>query len=621
MGSALSRGLTMKRLFIIIFVFTTLLPVASAAAQQKARILVGPNVFVSRESDGNMGELPVASDPTNPKNLLGAGIYFRTNHPKGGQETRGYYSHDGGYSWNNIIYPEVVADGGGDPQVAYGRTGTGYFVSLTGHVWGRSAMLFYRSEDGGVVWDKPVYLTYIDHEQIVVDHTTGRFAGNIYMSGMYRPCPEKTDAHVGVYRSSNDGRSWIGLVDVVNNHNMAGRQVQAMNIALFTDGELFVPFVDFPTTDEALKVDERYHYWFATSKDGAATFLPPQKFALQGGGEIKGPNNHFPFFAIDNSDGPFRNRIYIVWADRDYQPGMPDKDQTKTRFWISYSSDRGMSWSKPKMLAPGTLGVGNQFGPQSIAVNNQGTVAVSWYDTCDTPAGHEGVLVNRYLTSSVDGGETFLPAVRVSSASTDPGALAKRLVGAQAHQTSVSFMSGGSSHGEYLGLTADGDGTFHEFWTDGRTGSTQIWTACVRVEQPDKASAEKAKPLLVETDVSKKIEAVLEPLRKFPPAGTVELPIRLKNVSDKPIYGPITVEVTELKPDGALLNAEDNGSGVGATFDYSRALGDFESLLPGAISEGIVWRFKAPAKPSDFPHLKFKVTARVEQTNSADQAK
>jgi hypothetical protein len=137
----------------------------------------------------------------------------------------------------------------------------------------------------------------------------------------------------------------------------------------------------------------------------------------------------------------------------------------------------------------------------------------------------------------------------------------------------------------------------------------------VRVDRGDKAAA-KAPPL-VEADVTSKVEAILDPLHPFPAAGSTELPIRLKNSSNQPIYGPITVEVEKITPDGAILNAANGKNGAGATFDYSPALGTFDSLAPGAISDGIVWKFRAPATASDFPKLKFKVKARVPGASGA----
>ena len=101
--------------------------------------------------------------------------------------------------------------------------------------------------------------------------------------------------------------------------------------------------------------------------------------------------------------------------------------------------------------------------------------------------------------------------------------------------------------------------------------------------------------------------------------GSIELPVRFKNNSDQPIYGPIKVEVIELKPKGAILNASNGKSSVGAVFDYSSALGDLESLVPrvGEMSaggpRGCLGDRLRPSWPSDpkiafglFSHLAFQ---------------
>ena len=611
-------------LTFLLCVLMCLLISGAAGAQPQARIIVGPNVFVSWQGSGPLWEVLVAADPTNPRNLLGTGILTRKSHPQGGGETRGYYSRDGGYSWNVVIYPEVAsASFSGDPQVAFGRSGTGYFLTLA-VVEDKAAMLFYRSADGGITWDKPGVLSPADHPQILVDHTMGRYAGRIYISALYSVVTHgKVDYHVGLFRSADDGRTWIGPVEVLNTHDRPGRGINAMNPALFADGEIFVPFDEFPATAAARRVDGNDYYWFATSKDGGVTFSSRRKFALEGGGEIAAPTQVFPFFAIDNSDGPFRNRVYIAWMDRGFSlergPQYFDgrSEPHPARLCLSYSSNRGKSWSKPKIVAQSPYGRGDQFGT-SIAVNNEGTVAVSWYDTRDAPSG-QAILVNRYFAASLDGGNTFLPAVRVSSAPTESEAVMRSLVAARTNGTSVSFLGGGHpSGGDYLGLAADADGTFHPLWVDGRTGTNQIWTAAVRVDRSDRknASSSQKNGMLLEADVSDRIEAWLEPLREFPPGNTVELPIRLRNKSEQPIYGPIKVEVVSFEPDSnaaaRILNSSNGNSGVGAVFDYSRALGDLESLPARAISEGVVWRFKVPTQASELPRFKFKVTARIE---------
>ena len=645
-----------KMIRFLFLILSTLSLSTGALAQSGARILVGPNVYVSRERGGNLGELLIASDPTNSKNLLGGGIYTRTDHPQGGQETRGYVSHDGGYSWNNLVFPELAARRGGDPIVGYGRTGTGYFVSNNIDPRGNPILLFYRSEDGGTTWGKPANLTFMDHEQIVVDRTNGPYAGRIYLSGLFQAHPNRTlegtfDAHIGIYTSSDDGRSWLGIADVANNHQWPARGVQAMNISLFSDGALFVPFIDFPlgtrpgrptNVDEAKGPEWTNRYWFMTSKDGGATFSLPRKLALEEGGEIAGPFYHFPFFAIDNSDRQFRDRVYAVWVDPafDAQSQLNLPTPNEGRLLVSYSSNRGKTWSAPvaiKIVIDGGETILNQ-PLQSMAVSKDGTVAVSWYDTRNTKAGQKDIVWDRYVTVSVDGGQSFLPPVKVSSVGTNrAGIFSKNLVGAVASNNLVRLVSGTDGLGEYSGLTADADGTFHEFWTDGRTGTYQIWTAAIHVEPLNRtnSSTNTDRPDLVETDISDRVTAWLEPLREFPLAGSAELPICLKNVSKAPIYGPIKVEVVsisgspkleggrviQLPLEGMILNAENGKSGIGALFDYSSALRDLAFLPPGAITEGVVWRFRTPANANEFPRLKLRITARIRRPQKPIPAK
>src|SRR5690348_15658781 len=67
-----------------------------SSAQQNGRILVGPNILVSRDMDGNAWETMIAADPSNPERLLGTSIVGLTNSATNAVDTRGYISRDGG---------------------------------------------------------------------------------------------------------------------------------------------------------------------------------------------------------------------------------------------------------------------------------------------------------------------------------------------------------------------------------------------------------------------------------------------------------------------------------------------------------------------------------------------
>lgn len=155
-------------------------------------------------------------------------------------------------------------------------------------------------------------------------------------------------------------------------------------------------------------------------------------------------------------------------------------------------------------------------------------------------------------------------------------------------------------------LAVDDHGFFHPIWADARTGTFQLQTATIKVISPgknetDKAAAPSPAPDNIQSSLAKKVELVFDTTSYDPATGILDAPIRLRNISSVPIYGPITLQVTkfgggmgdmyeELAP--TILNATNQKQGKGAVFDYSPALGSDQILEPGALSGQIVWRLK-----------------------------
>ena len=164
--------------------------------------------------------------------------------------------------------------------------------------------------------------------------------------------------------------------------------------------------------------------------------------------------------------------------------------------------------------------------------------------------------------------------------------------------------------GDYIGLTADTDGVFHPFWADGRSGTYQLYTAAIRVQT--ETPAQKPAPALEMATLSEKITLTFDPIGYDPQTREVVLPVRLKNVSKETLYPPFTVEVKEVahpytiksgEPINAptLSNSANGKSGVGATFDYSKALSGLQALEPDAITDAIPWKLRAEsAVKTDF---------------------
>ncbi len=597
-----------------------------ASAEVTPRVNMSPNMLVSRDGDIPHVELMVAANPTNVKNLLGAAI--TNTRPDGGWACKTYASLDGGNSWTASAFPEQMEWGGGDPQVAFGTHGTAYFTALTferddaGRMHGY--LLVYRSEDGGIHWKSPAGLGYsYDHEQIVIDRTFGRFAGRVYI-GVLHGYPVY---RVGIFRSDDDGRTFTGPVDAASGEGKVG--INVTNLLVMSDGTLFVPYSDFDFKPEQRKDNRPSVFWFVTSSDGGITFSKPTRIHEQRRTPDMemGRVSTFPVYAVDNQTDKYRDRLYIAWND--FRFGKP-------RILFSYSTDRGKSWTDPRILDPSVPESAIQYQPMMV-VNSQGVVGVTWFDTRDSSDGRQ---YNEYFSASIDGGATFSPAARVSSETSNPDGpgnlttspLFSRLSGSLPIKgpNRISLISAASrwgQGGDYMGLAADLVGTFHPFWADSRTGTFQVRTAALQVEvpsgsgqrgtsQPINKSPEIKKVL---SDVTDKIDLVFDPTRYDAATNIVEIPIRLRNISQQTIFAPISVtiegfgsgmgsDLKELTP--AVVNASNGETGDGATFNYSQALGSADGLAPAAESGEVMWKLKVK-DPKRIPDMHIVIKGEV----------
>ncbi len=612
------RSMNVRRRLALLAALAVLAPSAARAQADaaSARIVVGPNILVSRDGDVAHCETTIAANPANPTNLLGASIVMVG--PHGGMANKAYVSSDGGSTWTDISFPEQLQHGGGDPQVGFGITGTAFFVGLS-----PLGMHAYRSEDGGRTWSTPVNLGKgHDHEMLVVDHTFGPYAGRVYLidetslKGSRELETTQMQRVVVLFRSSDDGRSFVGPIEVARGGEDG---LSAANTLVLSDGTLFIPMVRYPN----YQLDEKsWQLVFSLSSDGGVTFSPPQPIAeiFFGGRKVLNEMRSsgrvdamaIPVFAAGR--GRFRDRLYAAWTEL-------DGDRFQLR--LTWSHDRGKTWRRPKPVDTVVPPDASQFQPM-IAVNPDGVLGLFWY-------GNEGSTgrdkFDAYFAASVDGGETILPKKRVSTETSVPfgsGNLRPApLVRADRGLVTANFLSGLSrwpSGGDYIGLTTDADGAFHPLWADGRSGTYQVHTARIRVLSGEAAGTKP--PRTVKAGLSGKVTLLFDPISYDKDSREMRVPVRLKNASRAPLYPPFTVEIKEfahpytLKTGDAysvpvVLNAANGKSGLGATFDYARALGDLDVLAPDAVTDAIVWRLRAPtAVKTDF-HIGAEITGFV----------
>ena len=106
--------------------------------------------------------------------------------------------------------------------------------------------------------------------------------------------------------------------------------------------------------------------------------------------------------AVDYSDGPNAGRIYIVWQDHADNPFGDDL------IMLSYSDDGGESWSAPQKInqTPSGTFTDQAFEP-TVHVNDDGVVAVSYYDFRNDESGDGELTTDHWIVHSHDGGASW----------------------------------------------------------------------------------------------------------------------------------------------------------------------------------------------------------------------
>jgi len=561
-------------------------------------IQVEPNILVSHESALPKIQMMVVADPKDAKHLLGTAIAATPIE----DVCTIYVSFDGGYSWKAVVPPGLPDTGSGDPQVIFDNQGTAYFSTL-GLVPDDTkrrhfAVLLYRSHDGGLSWEKIANFgsgTGPDHDMAVVDD-----AGRLFISVVYRVAGQE---NVGIYRLDPGESSLHGPLRVAA--AAAGTMLFNWNPLVLSDGTLFVPY---EVTRGPVSKSPGREIFGAISHDGGATFSAPKHIGTQ---TLNDNNPVNPYgnvtFAVDGASTRFRNRLYMVWNESD-----GDADY---HLKFAYSTDAGETWSAPRSVDARTAQHANAFRPV-VTVNPQGVVGVSWLDTRESPTGR---TYRELFTASVDGGETFQTPVAVSSAWSSLDDSANYAFHPtidsprRADDGSIEFsfdttLGRAPDGGDFMGLAADALGTFHPFWIDTRTGTFQAWTSSVRVGQ--QATGTHAEETA--TELNRQLRPIFDPASFDVPTGTETIPVRLQNISDRPVCSPVfaVVEDTETTPHQTphILNADNDKDWAGAYFDYSSAFRNLPCLAPGQITEAVPWRVQPLASERTFVTVRFTLS-------------
>jgi hypothetical protein len=414
------------------------------------------NVDVSNEC-GPQSETFITLDPNKPKTLAaGSNEIFRL-------PMRGYYSTNGGTSWGGVDLPLPPAksksgiDFGSDPTLAFDSRGNlfyGYIVVFfaKGNGINGTQMAVARSTDGGKTYPSVNFFDFEngnnhfnDKPMITADQNLGSpFRDNVYIA-WDAASGGSIGGGVRVATSSDHGATFT--TRRVDDPNGPGRSIGA-SPAVGPGGEVYVAWNDYLAN--ALV--------FNRSLDGGNSWGTPVTISQKVlPFDIRIPAESFrgalvyPSLGVDLSSGVHRGRLYCSWMDL--------TAANVTDIFISYSDDKGATWSTPAPVTDQFLSPVDRFNHWMSIDPITGNVDVAFYDTRNNTTGFR-YQTDYYVARSTDGGATWsAPDSRASTGSSNE------------HDCNGIFpcdgINYGNQQGDYEGLVSYG-GVAYPVWTDSR---------------------------------------------------------------------------------------------------------------------------------------------------------
>lgn len=587
-----------------------MVPSVSAGKQPLSgqhEIVVSPNVHVSRaNADRPHQEVLIAADPNDPRRLIGVTIIHPQHSSDSSFHTVAVYaSFDGGDHWEPVLEHDGGKYGASDPACIYGPDGTAYFalITLEPKLEQRGTVI-YKSQDGGRTWDAPVTLPFIDRPYLAADQSKGKYHGRIYLNGVEVRSSllhESTRVGFHLFTAADRDAPFLQSATSFRSPNEPPLQGIGMgNGVVLSDGTYAAIFSEdykHRASDEGESGAAGGAIKLITSVDGGRT-LSSATTISDWHVDYRIPSltrTGIPVLAVDSSGGPFADRLYAVWSD--YRSG-------RSEILLAASADGGTTWSEPTVVSDdrsiNILRSGPDDTMPAVAVNKNGVVGVMWYDRRDNP---DNLGYWTRFSASLDGGETFLPSVRISQAATAFGENSKEWLGTVVRGGGTPSNRGGAlrvlvryptfafNGGHTAGIAADADGNFHPLWIDNRTGVTQTWSAKVTVK--GKAIRNGSTDLSQAHDSTAKVTLEMTNASWQPAKGVVVVEAWLVNTSRETIKGPVKVRVLSLRSNVGIpriLNAENGRTGTGAVWSFSGTLKEGK-LNPGERGERIPLEF------------------------------
>ena len=411
----------------------------------------GTNVRTSGAQTASRSESDIRINYWDPTKIIAA-----SNNIGGSGLQAQYYSSDGGVTWGQTNLPLASGDSyHSDPTVDWSSDGTAW-SSTMGINGSTLKVQSYRSTNGGATWTFDGTIsgtqTNTDKQMQWIDHS----ASSTYKDQNYVIWHNGAPAYMNRRTSSG----W-GTPIKVSGTETTGTAIGA-DVKTNSAGDVFGFYPD---------TGSRGIYVVKSTNGGGSYSTPVKIVTTYDSYDIGVPSFNSRRILLYVSGGAYKNgttnNVYALWTDLSgdtgcttatNEPGSSTTSTCKTRIWFSRSTDGGSTWSA-RVKINNQSGLNDQFN-QFLAVDEtNGTLGAIYYDTVNDPNRKK---VDVYYQMSTDGGATWEPAVKVTTAMTDE---------------TVSGADSGNQFGDYNSLSGYGN-SFFPSWTDRRNNAKEeIWTA------------------------------------------------------------------------------------------------------------------------------------------------
>jgi hypothetical protein len=388
-------------------------------------------------------EPSIAIDPTNPQRMI-AGTILNDY----------YFSKDGGESWvSRSIHSRYRVHG--DPVLHIDQQGKFYYFHLSNPIFGHWIDRIVCQRSNRISGGYRSSATAVNSSKAQDKHWVSEcpVTGNLYLTWTefdeYASEDENDHSRIMFSKSTDQGNHWslpktISAFegDCRDGDNTVEGAVPAVN----SKGEVFVTW----TGPNGIMLN--------ISKDKGKTWLTTESNIQEHPGGwsffIPGINrsNGLPILKIDQSNGEYKDRLYVNWADQ-------GDDTTNTEIWMIYSDDNGETWSDRVKVNQDKSGKHQFFTWMDIDQTN-GDLFFIYYDR----RAHNDAATDVYLAYSFDGGKTIKER-KISKESFTP-------------QKEIFF-------GDYLNIAAH-DGVIRPIWPSmDESGQISLWVALINAERLD----------------------------------------------------------------------------------------------------------------------------------------